>query len=96
VLKHTERTAHIRARCWHFGERQNEASLCQGRMFGFSWARRVVPLSMAVWARIIVAVGPGTDLSKVPVFRVGISPLGGRWVMTLEGTAVPTLRVGCS
>jgi hypothetical protein len=27
---------------------------------------------------------------------VGISPLGGRWVMTLEGTAVPTLRVGCS
>ncbi len=30
-----------------------------------------------------------------PTVAFGISPLGGRVVMTLDGTAVPRLQVGC-
>jgi hypothetical protein len=71
---------------------QIEASLCQGPVLGRFGARRVDPLSIAGWTVIIVAVGPGTDLSEVPVS--GFNPAALDYRVAPECRPGPTVNAG--
>ena len=55
---------------------RNEASLCQGGISGGVGARRTGPCGGAGSAVLALVLGPGSDLSEEPVFRIGGVPRG--------------------